>query len=380
MRVLMCSSLFHPFIGGSERQAQGLARALVRRGHAVSVLTQRFPHLPAAEVVDGIPISRSIRALGVGPLYRLTYLLSSMLSLLRQRHRYQIVHVHHLYLDAFAAGLVGRALRTPVLAKVACGGDVGDLARLKRTLLHPLFFAAARRLDRVVAISGQIYGELLDHGFAPERIARIPNAVDTDRHQPPADRAAAKRALGLAGRLVTFAGRLDPQKGLTTLLEAWERVAVEDRKATLLLLGKGPQEAGLRALAERLRITARVRFAGEQGDIRPYLEASDIFVLPSVAEGMSNGLLEAMATGLPCVATGVGGSADLLTEGVNGLLVPPRAPSSLAAALLRLLRDPGLAATLGAAARWTVEEGYAIEQIATRYLTLYQEMLDAARP
>lgn len=379
IKVMMCTSLFHPFIGGSERQAQALAKALIRRGHSVSVVTQRFPHLPPSEVIEGIPVHRQILTIELGPIYGLSYLLSLTTFLLRHQRRYQIIHVHHLHLDAFAAAIVGRFLRKPVLAKVACGGYVGDMARLKQTRFSPLFFAVARWLDRVVAPSAQIHEELIEHGFAPEKIARIPNGVDAERFCPAVDREAAKQSLGLQGKLISFTGRLDPQKGLTFLLQAWEMVTAKQPEATLLLLGKGPQEGELKALADRMGISERVMFLGEKGDVKPYFQASDVFALPSLAEGLSNVLLEAMATGLPCIATRVGGNVDLIEDGINGLLVEPRNPNQLAEGILRLLQDHDFATNLGVAARQTVEHGYSVEQVADRYLKLYQEMLDAAR-
>lgn len=376
MQVLMCISLFHPFVGGSERQAQALAKALIRRGHSVTVVTQKFPHLPPSEVIEEIPVHRQILAIGRGPIYGIFYLISLLFFLLRHRRRYQIIHVHHLYLDAFASSLVGRFLRKPVLAKVACGGYVGDMARLKRTRFSPLFFAAARWLDRIVAPSAQIHEELIDHGFDPKRIVRVPNGVDTEAFRPVLDREMTKRSLGLQGKLVSFAGRLDPQKGLIFLLQAWEMVAAKQPDATLLLLGKGTQEGELKGLADRLGISKRVMFLGEKVDVKPYFQASDVFALPSLAEGLSNVLLEAMATGLPCVATRVGGNVDLIVDGINGLLVEPRDAHQLAEAILRLLQDPDFATDLGVAARRTVEHGYSMEEVADRYIKLYQELLD----
>lgn len=125
-------------------------------------------------------------------------------------------------------------------------------------------------------------------------------------------------------------------------------------------------------------MSERVIFLGHQEDVRPYLQASDVFALPSLAEGMANSLLEAMATGLPCVGTRVGGIVDLIVDGISGLLVEPGDAHRLAEAILRLLQDPDLATNLGVAARRTVERGYSIEQVAEQYVKLYQEMLNGA--
>jgi len=377
-RVLMFTSLFHPVIGGSEGQAQALAQALIRRGHAVAVVTQKLPRLPSYEVVAGIAVYREIRPVGRRSIvYGISYALSSALALLRHRRQSQIIHVHHLYLDAFSAGLLGPIMRRPVIAKVACGGYVGDIARLKRTRLAGLLFAVTRRVDRIVAISSQIQGELINHSFARERIIRIPNGVDTNRFRPARDREAAKRVLGLQGKIVSFIGRLDPQKGLHHLLDAWSAVVAQRPDARLLLLGTGPQEAELMRLAEELRVSRSVDFLGYREDVRPYLQATDVFVLPSLAEGMSNVLLEAMASGLACVATRIGGNTDLVEDDVNGVLVEPADGAGLANAILRLVQSDADAARLGVAARERVERELSIEVIADRYVQLYRELLAA---
>ncbi len=378
VRVLMFTSLFHPLVGGSEGQALVLAQALIRRGHEVAVVTQKLPGLPGYEDVTGIPVYREIRPVGRRSIvYGISYALSSALALLRHRRQSQVIHVHHLYLDAFLAALLGPVVRRPVIAKVACGGYVGDMARLKQTRLAGLLFAGTRRVDRIIAVSSQIQEELIHDRYAPERIIRIPNGVDTDRFRPVRNREAAKRALGLQGKIVLFVGRLDPQKGLRHLLEAWTAVVAQRPDTRLLLLGTGPQEAELMRLAEELRVSSHVDFLGYRDDVRPYLQATDVFVLPSLAEGMSNVLLEAMASGLACVATRIGGNTDLVEDDVNGVLVEPADGAGLANAILRLVQSDADAARLGVAARERVERELSIEVIADRYVQLYRELLAA---
>ncbi len=375
LKILMFTSLFHPVVGGSERQAQALAEALLRRGHAVAVVTQRLPGLKAFEMVNGVAVHRQIRPLSSGTIFGFFYLLSSAAALLRYHPGYHVIHVHHLYLDAFVGGLLRPFHGKPVIAKVACGGYVGDLSRLKRTPLSVLLLNVVRRLERVIAVSEEIARELAEYGFPVEKVVKIPNGVDIQRFYPVGDREAAKRALGLYGKIVSFVGRFDPQKGLNDMLRAWGQIAAAEPNALLLLLGTGPQEQELRQAASRLGITHRVLFVGPQADPRPYLEASDLFVLPSRAEGMSNVLLEAMATGLPCVATRVGGNSDLIEDQVSGFLVEPGNVQQMADAVSRLLRDPERAQHLGRVARRTVEREFSIERVANRYIALYQQLL-----
>jgi glycosyltransferase involved in cell wall biosynthesis len=373
----MYSSLFHPLVGGSERQAQLLATALVRRGHSVTVVTTRFPGLRREEHIDGVTVRRVLLAVGPKPARGLVYLATSLRSMLGACRHADVVHVHHLYADAFVGALTRPLHGRPVIAKVACGGSVGDMARLGRLPLHGAVLGIARRLDGVVAISGQIHDELVAHGFCRSRIVRIPNAVDTGRFSPVRDRSGARGRLGLPGPVVSFMGRLDPQKGVDNLLQAWAEVLPGQPDATLQIVGTGPRGAEYRRTAETLGIASRVVFHGEQPDVRAYLAASDCLVLPSTAEGMSNVLLEAMAMGLPCVATRVGGTIDVIADAENGLLVEPDQPALLATALRRLLGDPELRVRLGAAARTTVVEGYGVDRIVDRYLALYRAL---ARP
>ena len=189
------------------------------------------------------------------------------------------------------------------------------------------------------------------------------------------DRSALRDRLGLRGRVALFAGRLDAQKGLTGLLAAWKDVVARMPEATLVVAGAGPQQAHLTELAASLGLAQRVRFCGMQEDLVPWLQAADLFVLPSLSEGLSNALLEAMACALPCVATRIGGNTELIAEGINGRLVEPGDEAALAEAMASLLSDPEQAAELGRRARATVTERYPLPMIGRRYLALYDELL-----
>jgi L-malate glycosyltransferase len=173
-------------------------------------------------------------------------------------------------------------------------------------------------------------------------------------------------------RLV-YVGRLHEQKGLDVLLTALAAVQSSPSPA-LSLVGTGPFEERLRALVYELGISGDVEFAGVRQSLTPLLHGADVFVLPSRAEGLSNSLLEAMAIGLPVVASAIPGNTDVIQSGVNGLLSDPGDPAALADALERLLSDGGLRRRLGEAARRTVEERFALEEVAARYRELYEEL------
>src|SRR5262249_36402224 len=148
--------------------------------------------------------------------------------------------------------------------------------------------------------------------------------------------------------------------------------------ATLVLVGDGPDRAALEAQAVALGIEERVHFTGAVADPAEYLRAADAFVLPSVAEGMSNSLLEAMATGLPCLASDIGGNTDLIESERTGLLVPPSDWNAWRGALTRVVEDRHLARRLGDAARARIDAEFSLTVVVDRYLALYRRLLESA--
>jgi glycosyltransferase involved in cell wall biosynthesis len=178
---------------------------------------------------------------------------------------------------------------------------------------------------------------------------------------------------------VVFTGRLHPQKNLDVLIRAWPAVAGATG-ATLVLVGQGPERDRLEAEARALGVGDRVRFTGPVDDPADLLRAADVFVLPSVAEGMSNSLLEAMATALPCVASDIGGNHDLLAPEGAGVLVADGSPEGWAEALIGLLNDPARRQRLGAAARRRVDQEYDLGRVVARYVALYRRLLDDTGP
>jgi L-malate glycosyltransferase len=375
--VLMVISHFAPAVGGTETQARTLAAGLVALGHRVTVLTTARAGAPTRETMEGIRVERSLAGRGRGAVFALTYLASLRRGLRRLCRDHGVLHAYHLYLEAMAAAYLGMRTGLPTIAKVACGGVDGDFARLRRTGFSATL-PLLRRLSRVVAISAETESEFLAHGFAPARIAQIPNGVDTGHFTPAPDSEAARRQVGLDLETVLFLGRLDAQKGLDVALQAWVRVISRRPAARLALAGDGPARAALEAEVRELGLSKHVRFLGTRSDPEKLLQASQIFILPSRSEGMPNALLEAMATGLPCVASRIGGNCDLVTHGLTGLLTPPGDAVTLADALYALLDDRSLRNRLGTAARATVIERYGMDRVVRQYMDLYAALMKGA--
>ncbi len=208
-----------------------------------------------------------------------------------------------------------------------------------------------------------------EYKIPPERLTMIPNGVDTDFFQPPSG----GRTAG--NFIVLSIGRLVPDKDQETLIEAFSLVRRRHPEAELWLVGDGPRQDDLeQLLRQKLPAHQATLFPG-QVDIRPFLDQASLFALSSVTEALPNVLLEAMASGLPVVATNVGGVPEVVSPGQTGWLVPPREPAILAEAIIKLLVEPELRRTFGQAGRARVEREFSFKQMVSSYETLFDDLL-----
>ena len=237
--------------------------------------------------------------------------------------------------------------------------------------------STARWADAFTSVSWRSLQFAAEHeGVDLARARVIPNGIDLDSWQmPPRDEA--RRALELSPEdfVVATVGRLHKQKGHKYLLQAAVEVLRERPNARFLIAGYGPLREELEARAQALNLAGRVRFLGYRRDVETLLSASDLFVLPSLWEGMSNAVLEAMAAGRPVVATAVDGNVEQVADGETGLLAPPADAGALAEAILRLAREPERARRMGLAGRRRVEEQFGLERMTRAYLDFYAELL-----
>lgn len=237
------------------------------------------------------------------------------------------------------------------------------------------------RLSDVTSVVCEAAGRhyLSSRAVSPSRLRLIPNGIDIGRFQPDPDRRRAIRAeLGLGAEFAwLLVGRFQPVKDHCTMLRAFARVCAMNSSSQLLLAGDGPLEAEMTELAHALGIAPRVRFLGRRTDIPALMNAADACVLSSIYEAMPLVLLEAAATGLPAVATDVGGNCDVVLDGVTGYLTPAREPETLAQAMLRLAALPEAErAAMGKRAREHVAAKYRFEGIVERWENLYAELLE----
>jgi glycosyltransferase involved in cell wall biosynthesis len=225
----------------------------------------------------------------------------------------------------------------------------------------------------VVAVSDRVAAYARHEFHVPvDRLTTIPNGVDVVRFQPRTG------PIGSQRFVIGCTARLHGKNNHAALLQAFALIAGQWPEAQLLLVGRGPEEGRLRTMAERLGVSTRVRFTGEQADVAPFLRQMDLYVQSSIAEGMPNSVLEAMATALPVVATAVGGTPELVADGETGLLVPAGNPAALAAALGTFLADPAKAAAFGRAGRARVEAHFTEARMLQRVEALLDRLVSQA--
>lgn len=359
IRVMHVVFTLHP--GGMEfgviKLVNGLDRTRVRS--SICSTTPASPDMKALVAPD-VPVFELQRRPGndlrfVRDLYRLF-----------RRERPHVVHTHAW--GTLLEGLVAaRLARVPFIVH----GEHGTLQL--RGYQRRLQRAAWSRVDRVLSVSSRLAERMAaETGFPADRIMTLRNGVDLSRfgrHR----RDDARQALGLPrdGFVVGTAGRLVPVKDQATLLDAVAQVRRAGHEVTLVLAGDGPLRSDLEARAASLGINRDVRFLGHCDRIELVLSALDVFVLSSISEGMSNTILEAMATGLPVVATHVGGADELIEDGVSGLLVPSRSPEEIASAVIQLLQDPARRHTMAVAARKRAESEFSLPSFTARYENMY---------
>jgi sugar transferase (PEP-CTERM/EpsH1 system associated) len=293
-------------------------------------------------------------------------------KLAREFRRYRI-HIAHTHSWATVMeGIVGaRLARVPIIIH----GEHGTMktATKLHILLQRWLWRAA---DQMLSVSNVLRENLhRQFDFPREKIRVVANGVDLSRFALARHGLDYKTRLGLPANALVFGvvGRVVPVKAYPILLQAAKLVFNEIPNAHLVLVGDGPLLEELVQLAEVYQIAKRVHFLGARKDVPEILRGLDVFVLASESEGMSNTILEAMASARPVIATAVGGNPELVVDGETGLLVPPNDPPAMAAAIMKLLRDPEWGRHMGRLGRRRIEEKFSLEVMVRNYENVYLE-------
>lgn len=290
----------------------------------------------------------------------------NLCRLLRQ-HRPVVVHTHN-----FKPFYYGALARLVGAADVHIQTRHGAFTKAHRA--HWRYRWLRRWADALVTVSEDGRHKLSQQsGLAEDKIGVLPNGVDTHQFCPATSPAALRRELGLPTTVpaIMTAARFSPEKDLGTLLRAFVLVRRSLPEAELWLLGDGGERSNLEALARELGIASHTWFFGARADVFRFLQAADLFALSSISEGLSIALIEAIASGLPVVATDVGGNREVIHPPEAGSLVPARNPQALADECVRLLRDRESLKRLSTAARARALRQFSLERMLREYETLY---------
>jgi len=424
LRICFVCHSFAPSIGGAQARAEKQARKLQALGHNVTIITLRTNRdWKRTERQEGLLI---VRVGGIymhggwlreGRLGHWLFDIGMFLMLWRLRNTYDVIHVFQLTSIAAAAVLIGKMACKPTVISIACEepsetqltqleqgaklmadtlsntaflevknkdvalGDITYLRRMKpggKAILN--FVRKSNAFYQILSTRCRSY--LIRNGFRAEQIVHISGSVDTEKFQPVPEQC---HVSARPERDIICVARLDYSKGVDVLLHAWGRMlrtSGEWRahlKPRLLIVGDGKFRPQMERIVVELDISDSVEFLGSRTDIPALLQTAWGFVLPSRWEGMPNALLEAMACGLPCVATRVSGSEDIISDGVNGLLVEPEHPVEMALALRCILKDVDLAQRLGQVGRATVVRNYQVQAVVEQCLELYCHLLTSEK-
>jgi glycosyltransferase involved in cell wall biosynthesis len=375
-RIRLLKMLTSFQIGGTERQVANLA---------LGIDSSRFDlHLAClrnkGELLEDLEPLRVPRPVfEIGSLYSPKTLRQAIrLARYIKGHLIQIVHSYGFYPNVFAVPAARIAGASIVVASIRDRGDI--LTPMQRRVQRWV----CRLADCVLVNADAIRETLIEQGYPPHNIVVIKNGIVLSRfgrrESGNSEKGAAlRRELGLSpsAPLAFVFSRLNRMKGLEYFLEAAAIVAVKLPEVRFLIVGDGAGRKDLEAHAWRLGLAQKVIFTGFRTDVPELLPEATVSVLPSLSEGLSNSLLESMASGVPVIAGRVGGNPEIIEHDVSGFLVPPRDSAALAAAMSTLLQDSELAARFGAAGRKRVAEVFSMERSVGEVEHLYERLVEA---
>lgn len=364
----------------STLEAGGTELAMIRLLRGLGTEAYRFQVAwlhGAPALADEVRSVTGVAAAPIGLRAKIDPLALYRLLRLARRFRPDIIHTHMDLADYY-----GAAAAIAVGARLVSSKQNADAFRARRTWKRPPFLllehASYAAADAVIAASSGLVEFLARAESLPRhKTVVIGNGVDPEIAAMAPSRADARRALGIpaGAAVVGTVGRLAEQKGQIDLIRALPLLRADIPEVLCLIAGDGPLREALEAEARRLGVEDCLRLLGHRADVPNVLAALDLFVLPSLWEGLPQALLEAMAMSLPVLAARGVGVDELVTHEENGLLVPPRDPAALAAAGRRLLRDPLLARRLGAAARRSAAGERSLAGVTAQVDALYRRLL-----
>jgi glycosyltransferase involved in cell wall biosynthesis len=379
IRVLMLSIYFPPQYSGAAKQAITLAKRLRELGHQIEFVTVRWKGLSEEDVIDGFRVHR-VRE-GSGTKHKEFRLWWELLKYTwKRRNDFDVFHSHGAYYQNSIVGLISKLLGWKCLVKASL--EDNDLHGLGRSLTGKVHQVLLGFVDRYIAISANLEQEFLSSGLPKDRVILLPNGVDTNRFRPAGqdEKLALREEFSLPPTrpIMLTVGVFDRRKNIHWLIEQWVNNQAFGTNGFLLAIGPQSRDDPNGVLITSLKRMAdthsdNIRILEEVDDIERYYRAADIFVLPSHGEGMPNVLLEAMASGLSCIATQVSGTADLIHDRETGFTYALNDSEELEKAISLLLDSPD--GYIGQNSRLLIERRFGLKVIAKGYEDIYRKLL-----
>lgn len=395
--ICLFTESYYPIVGGGETQGRIIAEDCIKNGFQVIVVTRRSnSSLKKFEEIGTISVHR-VAPIGSSHLNRWIMLGTSLPTLINLGRQYDIIFVSGFRSLGILAVLISKLFHKVCILKADNNGEMSGeyfqsgLAKWNLTLSSPpvkiflwLRNQLLREADAFISLSETMSQEFLDYGVNKHKVMLIPNSVDTKIFYPVSfqkkDELRKKLGIELESKVVVYTGRLLTTKGLPLLIKVWKKIQISNPRSQLLVVGGGSRdihdcEQEIQQYVKANALETSVKFTGNVTNVHEYLQASDIFVFPTENEAFGISLIEAMACGLPVVATPVGGIKEIISHGQNGLLVEVGDFEQIYNALETLISDDGLSAILGDAALQTVRSKYSRECITKQYLKLFEQLL-----
>ncbi len=360
----------YPTFGGSGILATRLGVELARRGHEVHFITYERPVAIHGE--DQENVSVHLVSVVEYPLFKYppyTIALGSEMFRVSEQQDLDLIHVHYAIPHATAAYMSKKMTGRPYVVTLH-GSDVTILGSDPSYM--PVNTHSIEGADAVTAVSRYLVEEARERLGIKREIRVIPNFVDAEEFSPaPFEATERERDRDI---VVVHISNFRPVKRIQDLVNAMKILVKRVPGARLILVGDGPERHRIERLVDRLHLKPNVLFTGYRSDVSNLIKCSDVVVICSETENSPLTLLEGMSCGLPVIATSVGGIPEIVEDGVNGLLVPPKYPEAIAEKILELNIDRELRVRLGVAARRTVLERYTAEKVVGQYVDVYEAM------
>ncbi len=299
-----------------------------------------------------------------------------------RKHSIELVHSQGARADFFTR-IAGRLAGVPhILCTIQMPVENFDIGPLRKKIYRFIDWLSERYVERFIVVADTLKRVLVEwRGIPAERVVKIYNGIELDQYRPSAKQSNLRKQWGVSSEapLIGTIGRLVWQKGFEYLIEATPAIIKAYPQAKILFVGDGPLSDKLVALSEELKVKDHVIFTGFRSDVKEILSAIDLLAIPSLLEGFPMITLEAMAMARPIVATKIDGITEQITDGKDGILVPPRDPKSLAEAIIRVLSDKKSAEAMGLEARKKVEQEFSVERMVAETEKVYLSLMRGNR-